>query len=94
MFGAVKLTKYSDIDKYKYLGYGIGFDGRGTFLFPNDSFGQNVIRFGVNMYMLITRKNILILGEGLTQELDETILTAEKKYSINFTTSRKKFCLS
>ena len=43
--------------------------------------------------MLITRKkHILILGEGHTQVLDDTTLTAEKKYSINFTKSRKKFC--
>ena len=27
LFGAVKLTKNADIDKYKYFGYGIGFDG-------------------------------------------------------------------
>ena len=27
LFGAVKLTKNTDIDKYKYFGYGIGFDG-------------------------------------------------------------------
>ena len=30
-------------------GYGIGFDGRGTFSFPNGSFGQNVIIFGIDM---------------------------------------------
>ena len=29
LFGAVKLTKNNDIDKYKYSGYGIGFDSRG-----------------------------------------------------------------
>ena len=33
LFGAVKLTKNADIDKYKYSGYGIGFDGRGIFQF-------------------------------------------------------------
>ena len=45
--------------------------------------------------MLITRKKIfLILGEGNTQGLDDTTLTAEKKYSINFIATRKKFCLS
>ena len=27
LFGAVKLTKKADIDKYKYSGYGIGFNG-------------------------------------------------------------------
>ena len=32
LFGAVKLTKNNaDIDKYKYSGYGIGFDSRGSF---------------------------------------------------------------
>ena len=28
------------------------------------------------------------------QELGDIILTAEKMYSINFTTSKRKFCLS
>ena len=40
------------------------------------------------------RKNVLILGEGITQGLDDTTLTAEKMYSINFTASKKKFHLS
>ena len=40
------------------------------------------------------KKDILILGEGPTQGLDGTTLTAEKKYSINFTKHNKKFCLS
>ena len=39
-------------------------------------------------------KSILILGEGVTLELDDTILTTEKTYSINFTVSGRKFCLS
>ena len=30
-------------------------------------------------------RDILILGEGKTQGLDDTILTAEAKYPINFT---------
>ena len=29
-------------------------------------------------------KDILVLGEGLTQALDDTTLTVEAKYSINF----------
>ena len=40
------------------------------------------------------KKYILILGEGPTQGLDGASLTVEKKYSINFTVTRKKFCLS
>ena len=42
LFGAIRLVKNADIDKYKYLGYGIGFDSRGTFLFPDSTFAQNV----------------------------------------------------
>ena len=39
------------------------------------------------------RKDILILGEDPKQELDDTTLTAEKIYSINFTAHNKKFSL-
>ena len=39
-------------------------------------------------------KDILILGEGPTQGLDDTKLTAEAKYPINFTQSGKRFVLS
>ena len=39
-------------------------------------------------------KDILILCEGLTQGLDDTTLTAEAKYPINFTQSRKRSVLS
>ena len=50
---------------------------------------KNVIIFGADMNssVLIDNKNkdILILGEGLTQRLDGTTLTAEAKYPINFT---------
>ena len=38
------------------------------------------------------KKDILILGKGPTQGLEHT-LTAEKIYSINFTVTKKKFCL-
>ena len=39
-------------------------------------------------------KDILILGIGPTQGSGEHSLTAEKMYSINFTVTRKQFCLS
>ena len=38
-------------------------------------------------------KNILVLGKGPTQGLGSTLI-AEKMYSINFTVTKKKFCLS
>ena len=37
-------------------------------------------------------KDILILGEGPTQGLGDTTLTAEAKYFINFYPVRKKIC--
>ena len=39
------------------------------------------------------KKDILILGEGTTQGLDDTTLTTEVKYPINFTQSVKRFAL-
>ena len=35
LFGAVTLTKNADIEKYKYCGYGFGFDRRSSFSFPS-----------------------------------------------------------
>ena len=49
LFGAVTLTKNADIDKYGYSGYGIGYDRRGSFSFPDGGFGQNISLFGVDM---------------------------------------------
>ena len=43
--------------------------------------------------MITRKKNILVLGKGPTQGLEHT-LTAEKMYSINFTVTKKRFCLS
>ena len=59
--------------------------------------GKNVI-FRVDMsshgHVDNKGKDILILGEGPTQGLDDTSLTAEAKYLINFSRSQRKFCLS
>ena len=90
------MIKNTDIDKYGYSGYGIGFDRRSSFSFPGGGFGQNVIIFGVDMSFSVhvdnKKKDILILGRGPTQILEHT-LTAEKIYSINFTATKKN-CLS
>ena len=97
LFGAVRLTRNADIDKYGYSGYETGFNRRGSFSFPGGGFGSTVIIFEVNMsssiYVDNKRKNILTLGKGPTQGL-EHILTTEKIYSINFTVTKNKFCLS
>ena len=97
LFGAVTLTKNADIDKYGYSGYGIGLDRRSSFSLTGGGFGQNVLIFGSDMSSSARidnkKKDILALGKGPTQGLEHT-LTAQKIYSINFTLTKKKFCLS
>ena len=60
--------------------------------------GRNVIIFGANLsssaHIDSKGKDILILSKGPTQGLDDTTLTAEAKYPINFTQSRKRFVVS
>ena len=93
----LKITKSSDIDKYQYSGYGIGFDSKGTFSHPGGSFGQNVIIFGAHMSSSTCAtnrgNNILVLGKDFIQGINNTTIYAEKMYSINFSATGR-FCLS
>ena len=97
LFGAVTLTKNTDINKHKYSGYGIGFERHGSFSSPGTGLSRNVIIFGVDMSSSTKihnrKKDILVLGKGPTQGLEHT-LSAGKMYSVNFTEHNKKFCLS
>ena len=97
LFDAVRLTKNIDIDKYQYSGYGIGFDRKSSFSFSGGGFCQNVRILGVDIsssvHVYNKKKDILIIVKGPTQGLEHA-LTAEKMHSINFTVTRKKFCLS
>ena len=81
LFGAVTLTKNVDIDKYKYPGYGTGFDRRSNFSFPSGGFVQNILFYGVDIrsssYSDNKKKYILVLRKGPTQGLEHT-LTAKK----------------
>ena len=87
LFYVVKLTKHIDVDLYKYSGYGIVFDRKGSYSI-GDEVGRNVMIFG--RYTRSSpdidnkKKDILILGRGPKQGLEHT-LTAGKLYSINFT---------
>ena len=93
LFGSVKHAKNADLDKYKYTGYGIGFDSRSEFLFTDGSYGKNIIIFGADVSSSVHAdnkgKDFFILGEGPMQELYNTTLTAEAKYLIKFTQSGK-----
>ena len=56
---------------------------------------KNINIFGANMRLSVhidnKNKSILVLGEGPTQWFNDTTLTPEAKYSINFTQSGKRF---
>ena len=71
LFGAVSLTKHTDIDHCKYSGYGIGFSRNDEFSFDN-GYGKNIIIFGVDTsnYSIHTNKirSHLILGEDLRRD--------------------------
>ena len=72
---------------------GIGFDSRSAFSFTDGSTGKNVTIFGADMCSSVhidkKNENILVFGEGPTQGLDDTPLTAKAKYPINFSQSVK-----
>ena len=95
MFGAVKLTKNADKDKYKYSSYSKGFDLHSEFSLPNRAIGKNVTIFvadiSSSMHTDNKRKDILTPGKHQTQGLDGTTFTAEAKYPINFTQSNRNF---
>ena len=90
------MTKNADIDKYKYSGYGNGFDRHGEFSFGN-GLGKNCIIFGADLSSSShanKKNNILVLGKDFVQGINGTKIYAEKLYKINFTEKNKKFCLS
>ena len=68
LFGAVKFVKNADVDKYKYSGYGIGFDSRGSFSHPSGGDGKNAIIFGADMSSSVHANNkvnnVLVLGKS------------------------------
>ena len=92
------MAKNADTDKYKYQGHGIGFDLSRASSHPNGGDGKNVIILGVNMtnskHANNKTKDVLVLGHGLIQKIDDTTIYAEKMYSPNFTVANKTFCLS
>ena len=98
LFGAMQITKNSDISKYKYKGYGICFDEGGTFSKGNINNGRNVLIFGVDESSLVhannKANNIFVMGDLFVQGINDTSLYAEKVYNQNFTQSSKKFVLS
>ena len=97
LFGAVTLTKNADIEKYKYSGYGTGFDRRSSFSFTGGGFGQNVLIFGADMSTSIhidnKKEDILVLKKRTNARIRE-YFNCRKNVFNYFTVTKKKFCLS
>ena len=82
LFGVVRNP---DPDNYGYSGYGIGFDAHLQFSLPNGTWDKS---FGVvNSYSVHVdnkKKDVLALGEGPPQRVNDSGTTTETKYSVNF----------
>ena len=80
------MTKNADIDQYGYLLSSVSFSGGG--------FGQNVIIFGADMSFSAHIDNkkidILVLGKGPTQGLEQT-LTAKKCMQLILLLQKRNF---
>ena len=99
LFGVTKVTKLGDTtdpDKYIYSRYGLRFDSTGQFTHHQGGMARNIIISEVDSSNSVraTNKteNILILGHGLTQKINNTTIYAEKMYSPNFSAENKTFC--
>ena len=105
LFGAVKITKNTDISKNKYEGYGICFDEGGSFghtvkkgNFDRTTSARNVIIFRADMSFSIHAtnrvNNIYVMVLDFIQGTNGTTIYAEKNFHNNFTELGVKFVLS
>ena len=80
-----------------YSGYQTAFDGEGEWYFSNN-FAWNIVVFGVDNSSSShtdNRKNdFLVLDEGDTFGINGNFGTSEKLFSITFSKSKTKFCMS
>ena len=106
LFGAIKITKNAtDNSKNNYKEYGICCDERSEFGHTITEGGHahttdatNVLIFGADMSFSVHATNranrIYLKGTGLTQDINDTTIYAEKNFYRNFTDFSKKFMLS
>ena len=106
LFGAMQITKNAtDYDKNSYKGYSICFDERSQFGHTitengrvHTTNGRNVLIFEVDMSFSAHATNranhIYLMGDGLTQGINDATLYVEKNYWRNFTDPGKKFIIT
>ena len=88
MFGATNRGKDNDKSKYVHSGYGIAFDWKGEW---------KVVIFGLDnsssFHTDNCNNNLLVLVEGDTFGINGSFGAPEKRFSINFSKAKTKFCL-
>ena len=106
LFGAMQITKNAtDNSKNNYKGYGICFDERSQFSHTitedgctHITNGRNVLIFGVDMSFSAHTTNranhIYLMGDGLTQGINDATFYVEKNYWRNFTNPGKTFIIN
>ena len=98
MFGAAKITKDVNTNRYKYSGYGICFDGNSSFSFGNSLSAKNVMIFGCAMSFSSHTNNrvnkIYVSEKDFIQGINGTTVYAQNLYKTDFTQQDKKFVLS
>ena len=99
MFDTVKLLRNAIKSKFTFNDWAIAFNGEDSWSFGND-FARNIVNFGVDDSPLShtddRENNYLVLGEGLTDGINDGTSSAEKKlvFSIEFSKANTNFCLS
>ena len=93
-FGGTNTVKNTDKSKYVHSGYRIAFDGADLWSFVNN-FARNVAIFGVDnspsSHSHTCKNNVLVLGEGPTDDTNGSVGTAEQNFSNNFTKAKTNF---
>ena len=94
LFGAANTVELCDKNKCIYSGYGIKFRGDGSWSF-GDGFSRNDVIFGVDNSSsshLGNYKNCsLVLGEGPTDNINDSVDHAEKNFDINFIKHKQNY---
>ena len=97
LYGATSVVRNSNKEKWIYSDYGTTSDETGSWSF-NNNFARNIIIFGVNnissSHADNRKNNFLVLCDGPTFGINGSFGSPGKKFSINFSKSNTKFCLS
>ena len=92
LYCASDIVKHSHKSKYVCSGYGTPFDG------SSNDFTKIIVIFGVDnnssSYTANGKNNFLVFCEGTIDAINCSVVTAEKKCSVNFSKAKTTFCLS